>query len=202
MTLANFVTTASLVAGLVALFEITRTGVGIRETRLVIAFALIVLAAILDAIDGPMARWRQRTSAFGGELDSLADIVSFGVVPPAMVCFSELYRVHVAGALVCVLFCTCGAWRLARFQQCGQSEWFIGLPVPLAAVIVGLVVTLQPSAAGALIVVALLSCLMVGTLPFPTWAALRPHVHRRGDLETPQPPARAVAMVARYKAEP
>ncbi len=168
-----------------------------------IAFALIVLAAMLDAIDGPLARRSQSTSAFGGELDSLSDIVSFGVVPPAMVYFSELYRIHVVGALACVLFCICGAWRLARFQQCGHSEWFVGLPVPLAAVIVGLVVTLEPSAAGALIVVALLSCLMVGTLPFPTWAAaLRPHVHRRRDLETPQPPAPAVAAVARYKAEP
>ena len=89
MTLANAVTTASLVAGLVALFEITRTGVGIRGTRLATAFGPIVLAAILDAIDGPLARRSQSTSVFGGELDSLADIVSGGVVPPAMVYFSE-----------------------------------------------------------------------------------------------------------------
>ena len=138
-----------------------------------IVFALIGLAAILDAVDGPLARRRRTTGVFGGTLDSLADIVSFGVAPVMAAYFSSVHKIPVAGALVCLAFCTCAAWRLARFQVTGHSRWFTGCPVPLAAVIVGFAGALHATSAGMLITLALLSCLMVGTLPFPTWSVLR-----------------------------
>ena len=173
LTLANFVTTGSLLAGLAALYETTRTGVGMPESRVRVVFALIGLAAVLDAVDGPLARYRHTTGMFGGTLDSLADIVSFGVAPVMAAYFSSIHRIPVAGALVCFAFCTCAAWRLARFQVSGHSRWFTGCPVPLAAVVVGVAGALHATGAGMLITLAVLSYLMVGTLPFPTWSVLR-----------------------------
>lgn len=195
LTLANFVTTASLVAGLAALFETTRTGLGMPDSRVLFVFGLIVVAAVLDAVDGPLARYRDTTGVFGGTLDSLADIVSFGVAPSMVAYFSALDKIPVAGALVCVSFCTCAAWRLARFQVCGHSDWFVGCPVPLAAVIVGLVAALDPSAVGTLLALAVLSWLMVGSLPFPTWSIVRSVTQRRRVPEPAETSAMAQSMM-------
>jgi CDP-diacylglycerol---serine O-phosphatidyltransferase len=172
LTLANLLTTASLCAGLAALFAATRTGVGMPGARIPVVLGLILLAVAFDAVDGPVARRSNSTGRFGGMLDSHADIVSFGVAPSMLAYFSTVHRIPVAGALSCVLFCACAAWRLARFQVCSHSRWFVGCPVPLAAVIAGLVAALGPSAFEMMITVGTLSCLMVGVVPFPTWSAI------------------------------
>ena len=180
LTLANLVTTASLVVGFVALLEATRTGLRLPDGRLRLVLLLIVAAAVFDAVDGPIARLLSTTGLFGGTLDSLADVVSFGVAPAAAAYFSSLHRLPVAGVAVSVAFCVCAAWRLARFQLCGHSEWFVGCPVPLAAVLLGLIVAVDRSTGGALLATSLISGLMVGTIPFPTWGVLLAK-KRRGD---------------------
>jgi CDP-diacylglycerol--serine O-phosphatidyltransferase len=185
LTLANLVTTASLVVGLAALLETTVTGLRLPSARLRLVFALIVVAAILDAVDGPIARRLRTAGVFGGTLDSLADVVSFGVVPATVAYFSVLHRIPIAGAVSAAAFCTCAAWRLARFQLCGHNPWFLGCPVPLAAVILGLVATVDPTTGGTLIAICVLSALMVGTVPFPSWDALNLIGRRRAPTAEP-----------------
>lgn len=101
-----------------------------------LAALFVVLAAVLDKLDGFVARATDTSSEFGAELDSLADIVSFGVAP-AMISISwglsSLGRVGVAAAF---LFTACGALRLARFNVLPPAldkRWFVGLPIPMAA---------------------------------------------------------------------
>ena len=108
------------------------------------AFALLPIAFVLDALDGAVARWRKNQSALGADLDSLSDIVSFGVAP-AVLGFTLGFR---GGwdAVVLVYFVTCGISRLARFNvtaaalsdERGKVRYFEGTPIPtsLALVIV------------------------------------------------------------------
>lgn len=98
----------------------------------------VILAAVLDKLDGYVARATDTSSAFGRELDSLADVVSFGVAP-AMVAISwglgPLERIGAAAAFV---FTACGALRLARFNvlpPAADKRWFVGLPIPMAGAV-------------------------------------------------------------------
>jgi len=107
------------------------------DERFIIASWLIILAAIFDSLDGMMARLTRSASEFGVELDSLADVISFGAAPSFLV-----YRLHFHlfdgfGVLLSALFMICGALRLARFnvQLVGfDKKYFIGLPIPSAAI--------------------------------------------------------------------
>ena len=105
------------------------------------AVAAILLAGILDLLDGGMARLLNAGSKLGAELDSLADLVSFGVAPAVMV---YAWTMHTAGGIGWVpslLFCVCAALRLARFniaqdevaQPTEADCYFIGVPSPAAA---------------------------------------------------------------------
>jgi CDP-diacylglycerol---serine O-phosphatidyltransferase len=101
--------------------------------------ALILVAAFFDGIDGKVARLTKTTTRFGLELDSLADVISFGVAPALLMylwALSPYGRIAWIGAFV---FVACGALRLARFNiQSGtvDPKRFTGLPIPAAAVIV------------------------------------------------------------------
>jgi len=100
------------------------------------AAILIFVAAFLDGMDGRVARMTGTTSAFGEQLDSLADIVSFGVAPAFLVYHWGLTGFGRAGLLVSFLFVVCGASRLARFNvqiHVVDKRWFVGLPIPSAA---------------------------------------------------------------------
>ena len=99
----------------------------------------IVLGAIFDTLDGLMARLTHSASEFGVELDSLADVVTFGVAPSAIVYKIFFYQYGGAGMLVAALPAICGALRLARFnvQLTGfDKEYFRGLPIPSAALFI------------------------------------------------------------------
>jgi CDP-diacylglycerol--serine O-phosphatidyltransferase len=99
----------------------------------------IVLGAIFDTLDGLMARLTHSASEFGVELDSLADVVTFGVAPSAIIYKVFWYQYGGAGMLVAALPAICGALRLARFnvQLTGfDKEYFRGLPTPSAALFV------------------------------------------------------------------
>jgi CDP-diacylglycerol--serine O-phosphatidyltransferase len=109
------------------------------------AIALLPLGLVLDVLDGRVARWRQRHSAMGRELDSLADVISFGVAPAALA-----YAAGLRGAwdvVVLVYFVCCGVSRLARFNvtaeelsgAAGKVKYFEGTPIPSSLLLVAVV---------------------------------------------------------------
>lgn len=107
------------------------------------AVAAILLAGVLDLLDGGMARLLRAGSKFGTELDSLADLVSFGVAPGVMVYAWTMHTAGSVGWAPTLLFSVCAALRLARFNiaQDGETNppgayrYFVGLPTPAAAAI-------------------------------------------------------------------
>jgi CDP-diacylglycerol--serine O-phosphatidyltransferase len=105
----------------------------------------ILLSAILDGLDGKVARMTGTTSKFGVELDSLADVIAFGVAPGVLMYTWALKPFGKLGWLAAFLYVVCGALRLARFNvqvSTVESRRFIGLPIPAAACIVATCVLL------------------------------------------------------------
>jgi CDP-diacylglycerol--serine O-phosphatidyltransferase len=99
----------------------------------------IVLGAVFDTLDGLMARLTHSASEFGVELDSLADVVTFGVAPSAIIYKLFFYQFETVGILIAALPAICGALRLARFnvQLVGfDKDFFKGLPIPSAALLI------------------------------------------------------------------
>lgn len=167
VTLANALTSGSLVAGFFAVLLIFR---GDYLT----AAGLVFLAAILDVLDGAAARRADNEeSAFGTNLDSLADLVSFGAAPALALYMSTLYVVPIVGVVACLAFFLCGAWRLARFSTCKNPFYFVGCPIPGAGVLIAVIAALGTPPLFSLPVVLILSVLMIGTMPFPTLSGLR-----------------------------
>lgn len=127
--LPTLFTTGNLCAGFFSLIEAAR---GRYET----AALLIILAGLLDGLDGRIARMTGTTSEFGVEFDSLADIASFGIAPAFLAYQWALAPFHRVGWLVAFLFVACAATRLARFNIQGPTtdkRFFVGLPSPAAA---------------------------------------------------------------------
>ena len=142
--LADWFTLANAFCGTGAIFAAMRflqDGV-VRD--LLIGMALIPLAFVFDALDGRVARWRQSASTLGRELDSLSDVISFGVAPAALG-----YACGLQGGwdwVVLSYFVGCGVSRLARYNVTaealsgaeGKVKYFEGTPIPTSVVIVGL----------------------------------------------------------------
>ncbi len=136
----------------------------------------ILGAGVLDALDGRIARLTGTTSEFGAELDSLSDVISFGVAPAVLAYSWGLSAAPRAGWLAAFLFVMCGALRLARFnvqRHVVDSRFFVGLPIPLAAAPLATLVMFVPGPLNerweALLVMALvviLGLLMVSTLRY------------------------------------
>jgi CDP-diacylglycerol--serine O-phosphatidyltransferase len=147
----------------------------------------ILLAAFFDGIDGRVARMTKTQSAFGVQMDSLADVISFGAAPALIAWFWGLSHWGPLGLFACFFFCACGAIRLARFnvmaaQAAGPSHFFVGLPIPaaawlLVAVIIAWLNADAPPLTGAEpwppFLLFGLGVLMVSTIPFRTFKASR-----------------------------
>ena len=107
------------------------------------AVSAIAAAAVLDGLDGRIARALKGTSRFGAELDSLADFVDFGVAPGIVLYLSGLDRLNGVGWLAVLLFSIACALRLARFnvmiddpeQPAWRKNFFVGMPAPAGAVV-------------------------------------------------------------------
>src|SRR5260221_10588449 len=135
--LPNLITLLALCAGLTAI----RLAV---EDKLEWAVAAIVFAALLDGIDGRVARMLKGTSRFGAELDSLADFVNFGVAPALILYFWGLHELGNAGWIAAMVFAICAGLRLARFNVMiddpNRPPWaanfFVGMPAPGGAITV------------------------------------------------------------------
>ena len=114
-----------------------------RTEHLLIAAALAPAAFLFDVLDGRVARWRQTSSALGRELDSLADVISFGVAPAALAFASGLDGAW--DALILIYFVCCGVSRLARYNVTAESlsegsdkvKYFEGTPIPTSVVLTG-----------------------------------------------------------------
>jgi CDP-diacylglycerol--serine O-phosphatidyltransferase len=135
--LPNVITLLALCAGLTAI----RLAF---EDKLEWAVAAIVFAALLDGIDGRVARMLKGTSRFGAELDSLADFVNFGVAPALMLYFWGLHALGNGGWIAAMVFAICTGLRLARFNVMvddpNKPSWagnfFTGVPAPAGAITV------------------------------------------------------------------
>jgi CDP-diacylglycerol---serine O-phosphatidyltransferase len=133
----NLITLLALCAGLTAI----RFAV---EGKLDIALGAIVFAAVLDGVDGRIARLLKGTSRFGAELDSLADFVNFGVAPGLILYFWDLHELKSAGWIAAMVFAICAGLRLARFnvmiddpnRPVWAGNFFTGMPAPAGAITV------------------------------------------------------------------
>lgn len=109
-----------------------------------VAALLIIFAALMDRADGKVARMFNVTSEFGKELDSLCDIVSFGVAPAVLVWGLSLSQLGNIGYLLAVLFPISGAYRLARFNVSELDGVFQGIPITVAGGLLSLSVLANP----------------------------------------------------------
>ncbi len=107
------------------------------------AVIFITLAAILDALDGRIARLIKGTSDFGKELDSLTDFVSFGIAPAFIIYFWELNKYGKLGWAITLIYSVCCVLRLARFnlttfkpEESWKQNYFEGVPSPIGALII------------------------------------------------------------------
>lgn len=121
----NIVTLFNLVLGFTSLL-FTMEGL-YKEASVSILFAMV-----LDGLDGRLARRFKVSSDFGKELDSLADLVSFGVAPALLVYASVLYVLGYYGLLISIAYALCGAIRLARFNVLNIKTYFVGIPITFA----------------------------------------------------------------------
>ncbi|OJT97014.1 MAG: CDP-diacylglycerol--serine O-phosphatidyltransferase [Rhizobium sp. 63-7] len=137
LMIPNLITILAICAGL--------TGVRLAfESRYELAVAMVLVAAFLDGIDGRIARLMKATSKFGAQMDSLADIVNFGVAPALVLYVFLLDQARSIGWIAALIYAIAAGLRLARFnvmeeretKASWQSEYFVGVPAPAGAMIV------------------------------------------------------------------
>lgn len=171
--LPNLFTTMNMFCGFYAM-------VAAIEGKFVAAAYAVIIAGVFDNLDGKIARATHSTSKFGVELDSLADLVSFGVAPGLLMYLWALQPLGRMGWLAGFLFVACGALRLARFNtQVGtvDSGYFQGLPIPAGAGMNAVTVLFchkigvlpQSYTMVFLIMIYVLSFMMVSTVKYPSF---------------------------------
>jgi CDP-diacylglycerol--serine O-phosphatidyltransferase len=172
MLVPNVITLLAICAGLTAIRLST-------EGRMELAVAAIVFAAVLDGIDGRVARMIKGQSKFGAELDSLADFVNFGVAPGLILYFWQLHELNNGGWIAAMVFAISGGLRLARFNATIDdpnkpgfaANYFTGVHAPEGAITVLLPIYLalltlpKPPAQVTAVYTLLIAFLMVSRLP-------------------------------------
>ena len=150
--LADFFTLGNAACGVAAVFFAMMYMSSQSLTHFYAAAAMAPAAFIFDVLDGRIARWRQQHSALGRELDSLADIISFGVAPATLG-----FAAGLTGGWDCTIliyFVCCGVSRLARFnvtaeslaEESGKVKYFEGTPIPTSVVLTGVLAWLASQA--------------------------------------------------------
>jgi CDP-diacylglycerol---serine O-phosphatidyltransferase len=141
--LADWITVGNAACGTGALFAaMSYLQAPAERWHLLVASGLIALALVLDVLDGKVARWRHETSVLGRELDSLADVISFGVAPAVLA-----YAAGMQGLwdrIVLLYFVACGVSRLARYNvtaeklagDSGKVKYYEGTPIPTSLLLV------------------------------------------------------------------
>lgn len=137
LVVPNLITVLAICAGL--------TGIRLAfENRYELAVMMVLAAAFLDGIDGRVARLMKATSKFGAQMDSLADIVNFGVAPALVLYVFILDQARSVGWIAALVYAIAAGLRLARFNVMDereykapwQAEYFVGVPAPAGALIV------------------------------------------------------------------
>jgi CDP-diacylglycerol---serine O-phosphatidyltransferase len=183
MLVPNVITLLAICAGLTAIRLST-------EGKMELAVAAIVFAALLDGIDGRVARMIKGQSKFGAELDSLADFVNFGVAPGLMLYFWQLHELHNGGWIAAMVFAISGGLRLARFNASIDdpnkppfaANYFTGVPAPAGAVTallpiyLGFLGVFNPPATLTALYTLLIAFLMVSRLPVFSGKSVRMRV--------------------------
>jgi len=183
MLVPNVITLLAICAGLTAIRLST-------EGHMELAVAAIVFAAVLDGIDGRVARMIKGQSKFGAELDSLADFVNFGVAPGLILYFWQLHELGNGGWIAAMVFAISGGLRLARFNATMDDpnkppfavNYFTGVPAPAGAIIALLPVYLgflgvpKPPATLTALYTLLIAFLMVSRLPVFSGKTIRMRV--------------------------
>src|SRR3954464_12382571 len=183
MLVPNVITLLAICAGLTAIRLST-------EGRMELALAAIVFAAVLDGLDGRVARMIKGQSKFGAELDSLADFVNFGVAPGLILYFWQLNELHNGGWIAAMVFAISGSLRLGRFnapmddpnKPAFAANYFTGVPAPAGAITVLLPIYLaflglpMPPAALTMLYTLLIAILMVSRLPVFSGKTIRMRV--------------------------
>ncbi|WP_323764428.1 CDP-diacylglycerol--serine O-phosphatidyltransferase [Marinovum sp.] len=185
--LPNMLTIAGLCAGLSAI----RFGV---EGNYVLAVQLILAAGVLDGLDGRIARLLGSDSKMGAELDSLADVVNFGVAPPLVLYFWALQDTRL-GWIAVLVFAICCVLRLARFNVTSNADreagigapsaYFTGVPSPAAALLVLLPMSVSFAFSGSALLpdilisahMVIIGLLMISRIP--TWSFKTAKVPRK-----------------------
>ena len=138
--LADFFTLANGFCGVAAVLEAMKFVADTESARIWLACGLVAAAFVFDVLDGKVARLRHSASAMGRELDSLADVISFGVAPAAIAFAMGMDSAF--DQVVLIFFALCGLSRLARFNVTAESmsgasgkvEYFEGTPIPTSVV--------------------------------------------------------------------
>jgi CDP-diacylglycerol---serine O-phosphatidyltransferase len=183
MLVPNVITLLAICAGLTAIRLST-------EGRMELAVGAIVFAAILDGIDGRVARMIKGQSKFGAELDSLADFVNFGVAPGLILYFWQLNELNNGGWIAAMMYAISGGLRLARFnasidepnKPVFAANYFTGVPAPAGAITVLLPIYLfflglpKPPAMLTALYTLLIAFLMVSRLPVFSGKSVRMRV--------------------------
>ena len=142
--LADWFTLGNAVCGVGALFSVMSYLETSDVVHIYFACALVLAALIFDVFDGRIARWRQKSSALGRELDSLADVISFGVAPAIIAYGCGMQGLY--DRIVLAYFVACGVSRLARYNVTAEElseggdkvKYFEGTPIPTSLLIVGI----------------------------------------------------------------
>ena len=167
--LVNACTLASLALGLMAIFLA-------MDGQVRIAAAFLVACVVFDGLDGALARKLGVASPFGAQMDSLADMCSFGLAAPVVVYAALAHTVPTAvAAVACMLVAGCAAIRLARFNVSAKDgRFFSGVPTTMAAAVLALTVLIELPLPGIAVLggVALLAFAMVSSFPYAKLARL------------------------------
>lgn len=162
-TIPNILTFFNLSLGIISIILIFKD-------HMFIAGLVILLAALIDRYDGKIARKLHAVSAMGKELDSLADLVSFGLAPAFLVWKLSMQDLGIIGCIILLAFPLCGAFRLARYNVTNFENVYMGLPITVAGSIIALDSIIaaklirHPEISG--ITMIILSYLMVSSIKF------------------------------------
>jgi CDP-diacylglycerol--serine O-phosphatidyltransferase len=191
--LPNLFTVSSIFCGIYAITLASGASGATASADFARAAIAILFGMFFDGCDGRVARLTRTQSEFGVQLDSLADVISFGAAPAILLYKWSLHELGIWGVLVAGIYASCGALRLARFnvmasKETGPSNYFTGLPIPLAAaVVVSIVIAvtqavepIQVRPVPVAVVTMLIAYLMVSTVKYHSFKKVK--LHARGAL--------------------
>ncbi|MDA5110155.1 MULTISPECIES: CDP-diacylglycerol--serine O-phosphatidyltransferase [Brevibacillus] len=166
-SLPNMLTISNLFLGIVAIILAFQ-----GDQYVDYAAITVIVGMLMDGLDGRVARMLNVQSEFGKELDSLSDVITFGVAPAFIMYVVALQDLHLFGIVVTAIFPICGALRLARFNvQAGVPGYFVGLPITAAGGVLATLALYHQVFNVAMLAVGmlLLAFLMVSTIKYPNF---------------------------------